>query len=207
MRIGKLWPLAAGLALILSFVSLERAPPVRASFTLTGTVDCGRASGQACALDGTITIISKDSGAPVKYTIDIGWLKDLPSLDQDDYVSIDIEKIGQILMAQKLTDISGQPGTGNSGMGSSRTTTTTKNDVVGECAGSTATQSIATEIVTVTTRTTTVVVSFGDERTAERTTLTIESTITVSTMLVTPTSLRCGEGLVTVTSTTETGPT
>jgi hypothetical protein len=130
VRIGKLWPLAAGLALIMAFVGLERTPPVRASFTLTGTVDCGRASGAACSLGDTIVIVSKDSGAPVKYTIDLGWLKTLPTLDQDDYVSIEIEKLQNgTLQALNLTDLSGQQGTGSPGVRAVKsTTTTTTND-------------------------------------------------------------------------------
>ena len=71
MRIGKLWPLAAGLALILLFISLEQTPPVRASFMLDGLIDCGRSSGQQCSLGDTLVLLSKDSGAPVKYTINI----------------------------------------------------------------------------------------------------------------------------------------
>src|SRR3712207_377571 len=92
VRTAKIWPLAAGLVLLLTFVSLERTPPARASFMLVGLVDCGLKSGQRCSLGKTLTLLSDDSGAPVKYTIDLSWLKpsDLDDLDQDDQVKIEI---------------------------------------------------------------------------------------------------------------------
>jgi hypothetical protein len=79
VRVVRLWPLVAGLLLVLSFGLLEQrgAPAaVRASFTLVGLVDCGQPSGRTCLPGQMLTLVSDDSGATVPYVVDLSWVKD-----------------------------------------------------------------------------------------------------------------------------------
>jgi len=192
----RLWPLAVGLVLIVVFATLEHTAPVRASFTLTGLVDCGRSSGATCSIGDTLVILSKDSGNPVKITINVSWLKDLPKLDQDDYVSIEIEKLPDgTFMALNLTDISGQSGSSNPGTrGAKVTTTTTTDDSVSVCSGETAVYTTAPLLAF-----TTITTTFGTA-TTEVSTTTLFGTGRVSTV----TELPCGESGTTTTTTTTT---
>ena len=207
MRIGKVVSLAAGLALIVAFFGLERTAPVRANFTLTGTVDCGRSSGAACSLGDTIVIVSMDSGAPTKYTINISWLKDLPALDQDDYISIDIEKLPNgVLQALNLTDISGQSGTSNPGVRAVKSTTTTTTDdeaSFGECLGDLVS---TTAVITTTSASTITVVRTFTDITATTETNTTTTSTSFTTTVVIASRLPCGEQTVTTTETTSTDP-
>lgn len=107
---------------------MSRSTPARASFTLVGLIDCGAASGTACSLHGTLTIVSDDSGAPTRYTIDISQLKgELPKIDQDDLFSVEIERLPDgTLVAVNLTDVSDQHGTGNPGTTGAKSATKTR---------------------------------------------------------------------------------
>ena len=155
MRMLKLWPVALGVALVMLFVNLERTPPVRASFMLDGLIDCGRSSGQQCSFGDTLVLLTKDSGAPTRYTINISWLKpaDLDDFEQDDQVKIEIEKLpdGTLMALRIITnDNDGIANAGTRGA-KSTTTTTEDDDDTASCIDTTATFSTGTLTLTTTT--------------------------------------------------------
>src|SRR4051812_31878419 len=82
------------LVVVIALVAGPLAPPLRASWVISGIVDCGRASGAHCSIGPTITLITDDLGkANQKVTIDTpDWLvKQLGGVDQDDLVAIEVE--------------------------------------------------------------------------------------------------------------------
>lgn len=155
MRMLKLWPVALGVALVMLFVSLERTPPVRASFMLDGLIDCGRSSGQQCSFGDTLVLLTRDSGAPTRYTINISWLKpaDLDDFEQDDQVKIEIEKLpdGTLMALRIITnDNNGIANAGTRGAKSTTTTTEDDNDTA-SCVDTSTTLSTGTLTLTTTT--------------------------------------------------------
>ncbi len=88
----------AALALLAILGTLLILQPVsrtaQAGFTLVGLVDGGKPSGATLNPDGTLTIVSDDSGAPVRYVVSLAWVKDqLPEIAQDDLLSIEVERL------------------------------------------------------------------------------------------------------------------
>src|SRR4051812_7806352 len=60
------------------------AAEAQKTVTLTGRVDCGGASGTTCAFaDGTLRLVIDDTSPPTVYTIDLSWLKNIPTIGQD----------------------------------------------------------------------------------------------------------------------------
>ena len=85
---------ALSLVAILTWLIVLQPPTrtVQAGFTLVGLVDGGKPSGATLSPDGTLTIVSDDSGAPVRYVISLAWMRDrLPEIAQDDLLSIEVE--------------------------------------------------------------------------------------------------------------------
>jgi flagellar hook-associated protein FlgK len=207
---GNLWLVVSALAVVSLFVGLERTPPARASFTLVGLVDCGLKSGATCSLGITLVLVSDDSGVLTRYTIDLSWLKGgLPRIDQDDQLSIEIEKLPDgTLMALNLVDVSDQRGTGNTGqIGAKTATTTTSENVNNEaCTPVTVTTSLSSTTSTTipATATTTATSTSGTTVTGVVTT-TIDSTTTatrIATVTTTETTTVTVREVTTVTEST-----
>lgn len=110
-----------GTLLVLVVVSLitmqPSARPVQAGFTLIGLVDGGKPSGSSLTPDGTLTIVSDDSGAPVRYVVSLAWFKDqIPDLSQDDLLSVEVEVLPDgSLVALNVTNLTSRQGTANQG--------------------------------------------------------------------------------------------
>ena len=207
MRFGNLWAILTAVLLVCLFVGFERIVPVRASFTLTGLVDCGQKSGATCSLGSTIVIVSTDSGSPTKYTIDLSWLKGgLPKLDQDDQVTIEIEKLPDgTLMALNLTDTSNQNGTKNPGLAGAKSTTTTivdndpsvcvPNQIVHSVSTTTFSETINPS-TTLTTNTATTTETFETTSTETSTTISRTTTTVLTTSTTTTTETTTSTGLI-----------
>src|SRR5215217_848938 len=88
------------------------------SFTLIGRADGGVPSGTRLVLGDMLVIVSDDSGAPVRYTIDLRWVRDkLPPIDQDDQIEVDIQVLPDgTLVATSVENVSGRSGTANQGI-------------------------------------------------------------------------------------------
>lgn len=70
------------------------AAPISKILTITGLIDCGRASGQACEFGDTIRVRTTDlTGREQVIVVDITWIKKvLPSFQQDDEIVLEIEE-------------------------------------------------------------------------------------------------------------------
>lgn len=112
----------AGLALVAVVALLTVLQPaprtVQAGFTLVGLVDGGKPSGTILSPDGTLTIVSDDSGAPVRYVVSLAWIKDqLPEISQDDLLSVEVEVLPDgALVATSVTKQNERQGTANDGL-------------------------------------------------------------------------------------------
>ncbi|MCC7371483.1 MAG: cadherin-like domain-containing protein [Chloroflexi bacterium] len=107
------------LLLLASLAIFEpEAQTVRAGFTLVGIVDGGKPSGATLSPDGALTIVSDDSGAPMRYVISLAWIKDrLPDIAQDDLLSIEVEVLPDgTLVATSISNLSDREGTVNDGL-------------------------------------------------------------------------------------------
>jgi len=70
------------------------AAPASKTYTITGLIDCGRASGQACEFGDTIRVRTIDlTGHEQVIVVDITWIKKvLASFQQDDEIILEIEE-------------------------------------------------------------------------------------------------------------------
>ena len=88
------WRLTVVAVLLVLILCVLAEPPTTVTaetFTLIGRVDGGGPSGTLLAPGPLLTLVSDDSGAPTRYVVDLAWVRDrLPSLDQDDEVSVEI---------------------------------------------------------------------------------------------------------------------
>jgi hypothetical protein len=128
------WSTLAGMSIGLAAVLLQ-APLVSlaAEFGISGTVDCGRRSGQSCSFEGSepmMVIHTKDiSGVMERIVVDVSWI--MPhlrerSIDQDDTICLDVEnKPDGTLRAVAYTNLCDDKGTDNPGL-------STEDDDVGE---------------------------------------------------------------------------
>ena len=202
MRIAKLWPLVIAMAFVLSFFVMERTPPVRASFMLDGLIDCGRSSGQQCSFGDTLVLLTKDSGAPTRYTINISWLKpsDLDDFEQDDQVKIEIEKLpdGTLMALRIITN--DNDGIRNAGIAGAKSTTTTTedDDETVDCIRETVATTFEAEFTTLTTVTITFTETEGTFTTTATGSATGATTVTLAS------ALACGESAPVITTTTTT---
>ena len=62
-----------------------------------------------------MTLLTDDSGAPIHYTIDLSWLQDVPKLEQDEQVRIEIEKLPDGTLVAGGGGGQGQFGAGGTG--------------------------------------------------------------------------------------------
>jgi uncharacterized repeat protein (TIGR01451 family) len=87
------------------------------SFTLVGRADGGAPSGRRLVIGETLVIVSDDSGAPVRYTIDLRWVRDkLPAIDQDDQLEVEIQVLSDgTWVATNIVNVSDRTGTFNQG--------------------------------------------------------------------------------------------
>ncbi|MCC7368356.1 MAG: hypothetical protein IT306_08035 [Chloroflexi bacterium] len=106
------------LALLTGVMVLQPATStVQASFTLVGLADGGKPSGSSLSPAGSLTIVSDDSGAPVRYTISLAWVRGrLPEIAQDDLLSVEVEVLPDgTLVASSVTNQTDRQGTANQG--------------------------------------------------------------------------------------------
>jgi uncharacterized repeat protein (TIGR01451 family) len=104
---------------MLAIAALPWQPPraEATTFTLVGTADGGVPSGRRLVLGHTLVIVSTDSGAPVRYTIDLRWVRDsLPAIDQDDLLEVEIQVLPDgTLVATSIVNVSDRSGSVNQG--------------------------------------------------------------------------------------------
>ena len=125
-RMGKwAWSALAGLGIGLAALVLqEPLVGLAKEFSLSGTVDCGRRSGQSCSFEGSepmMAIHTRDiSGVMERVVVDVSWI--MPHLrerniEQDDSICMDVEnKPDGTLRAIAYTRLCGGEGTDNPGL-------------------------------------------------------------------------------------------
>ena len=95
-------------------ISMTGAAEVRGAektFVLTGLVDCGVRSEAACPVGDTVTLVTDDVGPRQRVEIDIAWVRNqVGSLDQDDFVCIEVSGANGTSQALGLVTCSDTPG-------------------------------------------------------------------------------------------------
>jgi hypothetical protein len=95
------------------------------TFTIEGTVDCGRRSGRNCSYEGSNPVMRVHtddiSGTMETVLVDVGWiLKHLQERDieQDEAICMEVEDISEApgLRAIAFINICGEEGTDNPGL-------------------------------------------------------------------------------------------
>src|SRR5207237_1068133 len=80
---------------------------------LTGTIDCGGASGATCSIGSTVSIWTTDvDGTRKLVTVDVQWIvSQLPVLHQDDLITFEVEDLGdghfQVVAVHGIDGVSG----------------------------------------------------------------------------------------------------
>jgi hypothetical protein len=95
-------------------ISMTGAAEVRGAektFVLTGLVDCGVRSEAACPVGDTVTLVTDDVGPRQRVEIDIAWVRNqVGSLDQDDFVCIEVSGANGTYQALGLVTCTDAPG-------------------------------------------------------------------------------------------------
>lgn len=126
--------LRVGMVLLLTLVGLQALPlpegvpasslsataalgarAVNAGYVVSGFVDCGRSSGLPCQVGPTVRILSDDAGdTRVHLTLEIGpkLLEQLGWVNQDDYVSFEVETDASGLLMVVAVVVGGKEGQG-----------------------------------------------------------------------------------------------
>ncbi|MFN0070772.1 MAG: hypothetical protein ACKVVP_04695 [Chloroflexota bacterium] len=116
------WIVLAGLMVGLAALLLELpAAGWAKDFELTGTVDCGRRSGQRCTIGDTLAIITEDlSGVKERVVVDVSWIQPIirqREIDQDDTLCLEVgDRPDGGLRAIGFTDVCDGKGTDNPGL-------------------------------------------------------------------------------------------
>src|SRR5436190_5072341 len=93
--IARVWPYAI-LLVLAAFVWWPTTSSLGKDLELTGTVDCGLASGARCSIGDTLRLWTTDvDGTRRLVEIDVSWIRDqLGGIDQDDLLSFEVRDLG-----------------------------------------------------------------------------------------------------------------
>src|SRR5436190_18566175 len=93
--IARVWPYAI-LLVLAAFVWWPTTSSLGKDLELTGTVDCGLASGARCSIGDTLRLWTTDvDGTRRLVEIDVSWIRDqLGGIDQDDLMSFEVRDLG-----------------------------------------------------------------------------------------------------------------
>lgn len=92
---------------VVSLVASPATSGLGKEFAAVGTVACGLPSGRHCAIDGRLTLCTSSvSGENERVVVDVSWiLAQLPELDQDDEITLELQSTTTGLRAPSASSI------------------------------------------------------------------------------------------------------